>query len=373
MGCSSSKETTASSKPASDAPSKPVETAPIVDSNETKNDAEKEEQEQPAKETADKEVPSPTSNKPFSTEGAEDVIITSQEEDQADDAERPVSAERVHLTVSVDSGYESTDASAAPEQTEEQTAEGATAAAPAAAAEEEMPAPMVKRTSVKDRIKRVNSMERRSTSGRYAPDSPLLSQKLEYDYLIKMVIIGDLAVGKSSLQVQFVEDNYKSWYKSTVGTDFKFKTCLSENGKRLKIQLWDSSGKERLQGTSKEFFLKMLGFVLVFDVTNEESFESIKSTWYKKTQLPAGTVHDPLTVRVLVGNKAEDSYEDGAERKISFEQGKKLAEELGLMYFETSAKTGKDVKDMFMLCANEIVDRIQENAEIYEKYKQTLY
>lgn len=116
------------------------------------------------------------------------------------------------------------------------------------------------------------------------------------------------------MQVQFVEDNYKSWYKSTVGTDFKFKTCISENGKRLKIQLWDSSGKERLQGTSKEFFLKMLGFVLVFDVTNEESFESIKSTWYKKTQLPAGTAHDPLTVRVLVGNKAEDSYEDGAER-----------------------------------------------------------
>lgn len=387
MGCGGSKAADATAKPVESQPEKVKEQSVSTAAAESKNDVPiRTETVSDAPMSGSDETPSSkartSNNTPFSGNPAdgEQIIVTSQPEDHnsADSADDRVGGLTINPAAESMYSIQSVDPSEGlpvVAEEEESNFDASVAVAPPASP----PAPMVKRTSVKDRIKRVNSMERRSTSGRYAPDSPLTSSKLEYDYLIKLAILGDLAVGKSSLQMQFVEDTYKSWYKSTIGTEFKFKSVVAATGHKLKMQCWDTSGKERLQGTSPEFFQKMLGFMLVYDVTNEESFQNIKTAWYKKTLLPAGTAHSDLVVRLLVGNKANEAeYEEGVTRKVSFEQGEELAKEMGadgtgVIFVEASAKTGDSVMAAFMALANEIVYRIQANGAIYEKYKQTLY
>lgn len=308
--------------------------------------------------------PTPVSNvKPFSNTAEDDgPVHTAPEESQADNPAAANAAPIEGLSLDEEEPVEVTTP---------------TLVVDAAAAEAELgeKPEMVKRTSVKDRIKRVNSMERRSVSSRFSTDSPLNSQKAEFDFMFKFALMGDLAVGKSSLQNQFVSNAYASWYKSTVGMEFKFKTIDTIEGekKKVRIQLWDTSGKERLQGASKEFFSKILGFALVYDVTNPESFESVK-TWCKKTQLPEGTAHAPLVVRMLIANKVEDEYDEGVERKITTEQGVALAEELGCMFYEVSAKTGFQVSEAFQMLSQAIVNKIEDDYEgRYEEYKKSLY
>lgn len=354
MGCSSSKpDDTVKSEP---------EKLKTTSSKYSNSDNDVAMENNPTSDNNNEDESTPVSNvKPFSFKGEGDgPVHTAPEESQEDN---PVAANAPPI-----------------EGLNDETEENSNLAVDTAAAEEqngvkEENPELVKRFSVKDRIKRVNSMERRSVNSKFSSDSPLNSQKAEYDFMFKLALLGDLAVGKSALQNQFVNTAYASWYKSTVGMEFKFKTIDTIEGekKKIKLQLWDTSGKERLQGASKEFFLKMLGFGLVYDVTNNDSFESIK-TWFKKTQLPEGTRHDPLVVRMLIGNKAEEEYEEGVSRQVTTEQGVALAEELGCMFFEVSAKTGNQVNEAFQTLSQAIVNKIEDDYEgRYEEYKKSLY
>ena len=96
-----------------------------------------------------------------------------------------------------------------------------------------------------------------------------------YDYIFKVLLIGDSGVGKSSLLLRFADDTYTDCYISTIGVDFKIKT-VELDGETVKLQLWDTAGQERFKTITSNYYRGAHGFILVYDVTNEESFKNLK-------------------------------------------------------------------------------------------------
>ncbi|XDV40197.1 hypothetical protein PO909_009324 [Leuciscus waleckii] len=146
----------------------------------------------------------------------------------------------------------------------------------------------------------------------------------KYDFLFKLLLIGDSGVGKTCLIIRFAEDNFNSTYISTIGIDFKVKTIEVE-GK-----------KERFKTITTAYYRGAMGIILVYDITDEKSFENIQN-WMKgiKENASAGVS------RMLLGNKCDIE----AKRKVSTEVGEKLAKEHGIRFFETSAKSSINVEE----------------------------
>ncbi|XP_038167074.1 ras-related protein Rab-13 isoform X2 [Arvicola amphibius] len=100
-----------------------------------------------------------------------------------------------------------------------------------------------------------------------------------YDHLFKLLLIGDSGVGKTCLIIRFAEDNFNSTYISTIGIDFKIRTVEIE-GKRIKLQVWDTAGQERFKTITTAYYRGAMGIILVYDITDEKSFENIQN-WMK--------------------------------------------------------------------------------------------
>lgn len=168
----------------------------------------------------------------------------------------------------------------------------------------------------------------------------------EYQHLYKILLIGDAGVGKSCLLRQFADSKYDDCLTSTIGVDFKIKT-IQLNGKNIKLQIWDSAGQERYRTLASAYYRGAHGVGIVFDVTNEESFQNVPF-WL-------GEVEKNQCVdvrRLLVGNK-NDLDE---KRRISYDQAEELASEHNMNYVETSAKTSENVANAFTAVAKEIFD-----------------
>ena len=112
----------------------------------------------------------------------------------------------------------------------------------------------------------------------------------EYDHLLKYVIVGDSSVGKSCLLLRFAEDQFNENYMTTIGVDFRFKTVTSNN-KNIKLQIWDTAGQERFRTITNTYYKsnhkKHVGahaVLLVYDITNEESFQSIQNFWVSEVE-----------------------------------------------------------------------------------------
>ena len=159
----------------------------------------------------------------------------------------------------------------------------------------------------------------------------------EFDYLFKLLIIGDSSVGKSSLLLRFSDDVYRDSYISTIGVDFKVKTIELE-GKRIKLQMWDTAGQERFRTITNSYYRGAHGVMIVFSVEDHESFVSVKN-WLSQLRAYA----DKDVQILLVGNKS-DMVE---ERTVKKEEAEELAEKEGLVYIETSAKTAERVVESF--------------------------
>jgi Ras-related protein Rab-3C len=155
-----------------------------------------------------------------------------------------------------------------------------------------------------------------------------------FDYMFKLLIIGNSSVGKTSFLFRYADDSFTSAFVSTVGIDFKVKTVFRHD-KRVKLQIWDTAGQERYRTITTAYYRGAMGFILMYDITNEESFNSVQD-WV--TQIKTYSWDNAQVI--LVGNKCD--MED--ERVISFERGKQLAEQLGVEFFETSAKENINVK-----------------------------
>eukprot|EP00124_Ichthyophonus_hoferi_P002977 Ihof_evm1s231 gene=Ihof_evmTU1s231 len=120
-----------------------------------------------------------------------------------------------------------------------------------------------------------------------------------YDYLIKLLLIGDSGVGKSCLLMRFCEDTFTPSFITTIGIDFKVRT-VTLDGKKIKLQIWDTAGQERFRTITTAYYRGAMGILLVYDVTNRQSFENTR-TWLKNIEQHA--VED--VNKAIIGNKAD--------------------------------------------------------------------
>ena len=175
------------------------------------------------------------------------------------------------------------------------------------------------------------------------------------EYAFKLVLGGDGAVGKTSMVHRFVEDVFDVDYKSTIGTSIMKKECTFEGlESKVRFVIWDLAGQSQFKRVRQSYVANAEAGILVFDVTRRETFDNVK-LWYDETVKEA-----PGITLILVGNKIDltDS------RLVSKEEGEALANQLGLSYIETSAKTGENIEDAFKMLALNIIKIYVEAIEV---------
>merc|ERR1712110_358768 len=155
--------------------------------------------------------------------------------------------------------------------------------------------------------------------------------KPAYDYLIKLLLIGDSGVGKSCLLLRFSDDSFTPSFITTIGIDFKIRT-IELDGRRIKLQIWDTAGQERFRTITTAYYRGAMGILLVYDVTDEKSFGNIRNRIRNIEQHATESVN-----KMLIGNKC-----DMVDKKvIETERGQALADEYNIKFMETSAKNIK--------------------------------
>jgi len=169
------------------------------------------------------------------------------------------------------------------------------------------------------------------------------------DYLFKLLLIGDSGVGKSCLLLRFADDTYTESYISTIGVDFKIRT-IELDGKTIKLQIWDTAGQERFRTITSSYYRGAHGIIVVYDVTDNESFNNVKQWLHEIDRYACENVN-----KLLVGNKSDLTV----KRVVSTEQGKEFAESLGIEFLETSAKTSTNVEQAFLTMASQIKARMK--------------
>jgi Ras-related protein Rab-8A len=182
---------------------------------------------------------------------------------------------------------------------------------------------------------------------------PTMSSNRNYDILIKLLLIGDSGVGKSCCLLRFSEDSFTPSFITTIGIDFKIRT-IELDGKRVKLQIWDTAGQERFRTITTAYYRGAMGILLVYDVTDERSFNNIR-TWFENVQQHATEGVN----KILIGNKCD--WED--KRVISTEQGQALADELGIPFLEVSAKSNINIDKAFYSLAADIKKRLVDSTK----------
>ena len=165
-----------------------------------------------------------------------------------------------------------------------------------------------------------------------------------FDLKYKIMVIGESKVGKTSLIKRYTKDEFGGVYLTTVGVDFQDKIIDIEN-KKVRLQVWDTAGQERFRNITKKYFQSTNGLLVVYDITDKESFKKI-GLWLDsiKNYAPENAKY------ILVGNKCDLDN----DRKVSFEEGEDYAKKINIKFFESSAKEGTNVKELFFYLANEI-------------------
>ncbi|KAJ3312294.1 Ras- protein Rab-6A [Blyttiomyces sp. JEL0837] len=153
----------------------------------------------------------------------------------------------------------------------------------------------------------------------------------------KLVFLGEQSVGKTSLITRFMYDTFDNTYQATIGIDFLSKTMYLED-RTVRLQLWDTAGQERFRSLIPSYIRDSSVAVVVYDITNRNSFQNT-SKWVDDVRAERGTD----VIIVLVGNKTDLSD----KRQVSTEEGEKKAKEFNVMFIETSAKAGYNVKALF--------------------------
>ncbi|KAL6939860.1 GTP-binding protein of the rab [Hanseniaspora osmophila] len=175
----------------------------------------------------------------------------------------------------------------------------------------------------------------------------------DYDYLFKLLLIGDSGVGKSCLLLRFADDTYTQDYISTIGVDFKIKTIELENNKIVKLQIWDTAGQERFRTITSSYYRGAHGIIIVYDVTSLESFQNVK-TWLQEIDRYGNTG----VLKLLVGNKNDLV----SQKQVDHETALNFANSLNLTLIETSALNSENVEEAFVTMAKQIKENMDKNA-----------
>ena len=189
------------------------------------------------------------------------------------------------------------------------------------------------------------------------------SHEEQYDFLYKLVLVGDMNVGKTFLLSRYVKGQVPKNTGPTIGVEFATKTVSLPSGGTVKAQIWDTAGQERYRAITTAHYRRALGALLVYDITQEKTFANVKK-WMEELRDHA----DPDIVIMLVGNKVDLVEAAPAERQVPTEAAERLAQEQGLMFSETSAVKGTQVREAFETLLSEIGKRRSADPSISKSF-----
>ena len=172
-----------------------------------------------------------------------------------------------------------------------------------------------------------------------------------FDHTIKLLLVGDSGVGKSSLLLRFCNDTFEE-LSPTIGVDFKLK-YMDMAGKRLKLTVWDTAGQERFRTLTSAYYRGAQGIVYVYDITRRDTFEALAEVWSKEVEMYS-TVDE--CVKIVIGNEVDKA-------KGGREEGETFARESGSLFLECSAKTKVSVREAF----EELVKGVMETPSLMEE------
>ncbi|KHJ42127.1 Ras family protein [Trichuris suis] len=170
-----------------------------------------------------------------------------------------------------------------------------------------------------------------------------------YNYLFKLLVIGNSGTGKSCLLHQFLEHKFKADALHTIGIEFGSKVVRIQD-KSVKLQIWDTAGQERFRSVTRNYYRGAAGAILVYDVTSRESYNAL-TRWLADALLLAS----PQIVVVLIGNKKDLEM----QREVTYTEASQFAQENDIAFLEASALTGENVEDAFLSCAQSIMAKVE--------------
>ena len=179
----------------------------------------------------------------------------------------------------------------------------------------------------------------------------------DYEYLFKILLVGNSNVGKSSLFLRFVDEIWKENFVPTIGVDFKIKS-IKINNKIIKLQIWDTAGQERFKSILSSYYKGANGILLLYDITNVNSFKSL-SNWLIDIEKNSSK----NVKKILIGNKCDLNE----LRKIPINKGKEFADTYDMKFIETSAKNNVNINECFNILGKELINNLDSKSNKKDK------